>query len=147
DLAIPFDLGVSRTVDETGHVEGVAINKGHGLPRDLHVPLKGLAGIPLGLPHLILVWAVHPEQEFFLGALRLTATAVGRRDSLKRLEVVGDIAGQVFQEGWAKADDNIYTLVHADFAQVANDGLDVCEIRPWFAAQMHVPLVRAHISI
>jgi len=93
------------------------------------MPLQSLASIPLGLPDLVLARAVHPEEEFFLSALRLATAAINRLDGLKGLEVVGDVFGQVGQQGWAKADDQVDTLVHTDLAQVTNDGLDVCEIR------------------
>src|SRR5262249_4296055 len=112
-----------------------------GLASDLHVPLEGLAGIPLSLPDLILTRAIHPEQELFLGALRLPTAAIDRLDGLKRLKVVGDVFGQVGQQSWAKADDQVDTPTRAVRAQFLNDGFDVREVCTWFAAQVHVPLV------
>lgn len=111
------------------------------------MPLEGLAGIPLGLPDLILVGAVHPEEEFFLSALRLPTAAINRLDGLKGLEVVGDVCGQVAEQGWSNAEDQVDFVGRAVLAQLAHDGLDGREVGLWFAAQVHVPLVLAHVSV
>ena len=95
NLAIPVGCGVTRAVDEAGHVEGLSVDERHGLPGDLHVSFEGLAGIPLGLPDLILMGAIHPEEQLFLGAFCLLAAAIGRLNGLEGLEVVGDVFAQV----------------------------------------------------
>src|SRR5437764_6106883 len=43
DLALPVRCGVTRAIDEAGHVEGLPVNERDGLPGNLHVSFEGLA--------------------------------------------------------------------------------------------------------
>src|SRR5262249_7121203 len=93
--------------------------------------------------------AVHPEKKFFLSALRLSPASINRLDGLKWLEVIGNVLGQIFEQSWAKADDQVdfSSWKRAVLAQFLYNRLNDFEIGTIDTAQMYVPLVLTHISI
>src|SRR5581483_10552347 len=120
------------------------IDKGDGLPGDLHVAFERLARVPLGLPVAILQRAVQPEEELFLGPDRLLAAPVDRLNRLERLEVVRYVGSEVLEEARAEADAQVDALLVAGVAQRAQGALDDAEVRAIGPAQVQVPLVLAH---
>jgi hypothetical protein len=64
---------VAGAVDEARQVEAVAIDERGCLPRDGHVARDGVPEVELGLPAQVFLIGVNPQQELFLGGLRLFA--------------------------------------------------------------------------
>ena len=138
-------LWVARAVDETGHVQALAVDESGGFPGHAHpTGDQGHAGVPLGLPHQVLLVVGHPQQQLLLGALGLTAAAVDGLHRVIRLEVAGNVVGQVGQKGGAEPDDEVDPLGVAVAAAIGNSRLDCPQIGAVTATEVDIPLVFAH---
>ena len=86
-------------------------------------PLDGVTELELRLPAQVLVVGVDPEQQLLLGPLG--DLAVGRLVARIRLEVVGDVVGEIGEQRRAEQDAHVDRRRHAD---VGAGGAEVCAV-------------------
>ena len=145
-VVLVLGLRVAGAVDEAGEVEAVAVDERRRLAGDGHVARDRVAELELGLPAEVLVVGVDPEQQLLLRALG--DLAVGRLVAGVRLEVVGDVVGEVGEQRRAEQEAHVDRRGHADLAHrrraTSRDRLlDHAEVGAVGAAEVRVPLVLA----
>ena len=115
-LVLALGLGVARAVDESRQVQAGPVHPGDRLPRDGHVAGNGRAELELGVPVAVLVVGVDPDEQFLLR--RLGLLPVGGLVTGVRLEVRGNVIGQVRQQRGPEHDAEVHALALAVFSQV-----------------------------
>jgi hypothetical protein len=98
------------------------------LAGDVHVAGHGGAEVVLAVPAEVFLVRVQPEQQLLLG--RLGDLAVRCLVARIRLEVVGDVVGQVGQQGGSEEDADVQRYGHPAWPPAARASRIACLMTP-----------------